>query len=122
MAPYLDDTPAFNQAVDIVTAKSPIVAKSIKLNNAISTPPPVADDFMYDFKYNHALPTTDVLGVEIPVDCDAHKEASGIVAQLEASMSKGDAHAFTGIFLEQGKSHVLSTLQATHERSAESIP
>ncbi|CAH0051909.1 unnamed protein product [Clonostachys solani] len=64
--------------------------------------PPVADDYMYDFKYNHALPTSDVLGLEIPADCDAHKEAQAIVDQLAEVMGKGDAQGFANLFLEYG--------------------
>ncbi|CAG9972548.1 unnamed protein product [Clonostachys byssicola] len=64
--------------------------------------PPVADDFMYDFKYNHALPTTDVLGIEVPSDCNAQVEAEGIVRNLSKAMGAGDAQAFTDMFLEYG--------------------
>lgn len=64
---------------------------------------PVADNFMYDFKYNHSLPTTDVLGVEIPTDCDAQKEAEGIVARLSKATSEGNAQAFAGLFLDYGE-------------------
>lgn len=66
--------------------------------------PPVADDFMYDFKYNHALPTTDVLGIEIPSNCNAQVEAEGIVKNLSNAMGAGDAQAFTDLFLEYGES------------------
>ncbi|CAG9983709.1 unnamed protein product [Clonostachys byssicola] len=64
--------------------------------------PPVADNYMYDFKYNHALPTSDVLGLEIPADCDAEKEAQRIVDQLAEVMGKGDAQGFANMFLEYG--------------------
>jgi hypothetical protein len=37
--------------------------------------PPIADNYMYDFKYNHALPTIDALGLDIPADVDAEKQA-----------------------------------------------
>ena len=68
-----------------------------------NVPKPVADDFMYDFKYNHSLPTTDGLGVDIPADCDAQKEAEGIVARLSTATSEGDAQAFAALFLDYGK-------------------
>jgi hypothetical protein len=64
---------------------------------------PVADDFMYDFKYNHKLPTTDVLGIEILQDCDAAREAEGIVARLSTATSDADAKAFAELFLDYGK-------------------
>lgn len=69
---------------------------------AIEAKPPVDDNFMYDFKYNHPLPTSDVLGIEIPADCDAQKEAQSLFVRLEDVMSKGDANAFADLFLESG--------------------
>ncbi|KAL2850502.1 hypothetical protein BJX68DRAFT_255200 [Aspergillus pseudodeflectus] len=63
---------------------------------------PVADDFMYDFKYNHTLPTTDILGIDIHKDCDARKEAEGIVARLATSISEADARGFADLFLDHG--------------------
>ncbi|KAH8655831.1 hypothetical protein BX600DRAFT_401790 [Xylariales sp. PMI_506] len=57
---------------------------------------------MYDFKYNHALPTTDVLGVRIPQDCNAQSEAEGIVKLLSDALGAGNAEAFADIFLESG--------------------
>lgn len=63
---------------------------------------PVADDFMYDFKYNHSLPTTAVLGVKVPIDCDAQKEAESIVSCLSTATAEGDAQAFAGLFLDYG--------------------
>ncbi|KAK2600060.1 hypothetical protein QQS21_005224 [Conoideocrella luteorostrata] len=64
--------------------------------------PPVADDYMYDFKYNHALPTMDVLGIEIPANTDAQKEAEGIVHKLSDVLAKGDAQDFADLFLDYG--------------------
>lgn len=65
--------------------------------------PPVADDFMYDFKYNHPLPTTNDVAIAIPQDCDAQKEANGIVARLAETLDNADAEAFTEMFLEHGR-------------------
>lgn len=93
MAPHVQEP-----AVPIPVSK----AKSVVFNHD-NVSKPVADDFMYDFKYNHSLPTTDVLGVDIPADCDAQKEAEGIVARLETATTKGDAHAFAALFLDYGK-------------------
>ena len=67
-----------------------------------NVPKPVADDFMYDFKFNHPLPTTDILGVEIPANCDAQKEAESIVSRLSEVLGSGDAQGFTDLFLEYG--------------------
>ena len=66
--------------------------------------PPVADDFMYDFEYNHPLPTTDLLGIEIPANCNAQVEAEGIVERISNAMGKGDVEAFTDLFLDYGES------------------
>ncbi|TDZ31472.1 hypothetical protein C8035_v001365 [Colletotrichum spinosum] len=65
-----------------VAAKAAL--KQAQVNGAAAERPPVADDYMYDFKYNHPLPTTDVLGVQIPRDCAR------------------DAKAFADLFLEHG--------------------
>lgn len=66
------------------------------------TPPPVADDFMYDFQFNHSLPTYGHGAVEIPEDCDAQVEAESIIHNLSLAMGSGDAQAFTALFLEFG--------------------
>ncbi|KAJ0417662.1 hypothetical protein BJY00DRAFT_325477 [Aspergillus carlsbadensis] len=63
---------------------------------------PVTDDFMYDFKYNHRLPTTDILGVDIPKNCDAKKAAEGIVARLSTATTEANAQAFADLFLDHG--------------------
>ncbi|KAL3458790.1 hypothetical protein BJX64DRAFT_301721 [Aspergillus heterothallicus] len=93
MAPHVQE-PAVSTTFNITP-------KSVVLNHD-HVQKPVAGDFMYDFKYNHSLPTVDVLGVEIPVDCDAQKEAEGIVARLSAATADTDAHAFAGLFLDYG--------------------
>lgn len=100
MAPYIDvHDAATDSNVDISRLKSEVGVAKL----AATEKPPVADDFMYDFKYNHALPTFDVLGIEIPADCDAQKEAEAILASLSDALGKGDAQAFTDLFLEYGK-------------------
>lgn len=65
-------------------------------------PPPVADNFMYDFKYNHALPTLDVLGVSIDESTDPMAEALELREQLESALSSGNAAAFADMFLPYG--------------------
>lgn len=94
MAPYVQDI----VAEDIANLASP---KPFVLDHD-NVPKPVADDFMYDFKYNHPLPTKDVLGIDIPADCDAQKEAEGIVSRLTEATAANDADAFTSLFLEHG--------------------
>lgn len=101
MALHADHESAFDAHVDFADLKDKVVIEHVEL---VATPkPPVADDFMYEFKYNHALPTTSVLGVDIPADCDAQKEAGTIVARLSEAMGNGDAQAFTDLFLENGE-------------------
>ena len=43
-----------------------------------------------------------LLGLDIPADCNAKKEAQGIVDQLENVTKNGDAAAFADLFLEYG--------------------
>jgi hypothetical protein len=99
MAPYLQQQEAAGAGL---APKAKLQSESAVLDHGPAKKP-VADDFMYDFKYNHSLPTTDTLGVEIPTDCDAQKEAAGIVVALSAATSAGDAQAFASIFLDYGK-------------------
>jgi hypothetical protein len=83
--------------------------------------PPVADDFMYDFKYNHPLPTTELLGTEIPADCDAQAEAEGIVGKLSSAMGQRDADAFTDLFLDYGESFYASYLASALRKDEDGI-
>ncbi|CAK7233182.1 hypothetical protein SEUCBS140593_008517 [Sporothrix eucalyptigena] len=85
----------------------PVVTKTVdqataKKQYSIEPNPPVADDYLYAFKYNHELPTVDVLGVDIPADINPQKEAEGIVAKLTKVLGSGDADGFTDLFLEYG--------------------
>lgn len=98
MAPFAFDSLA-DDAIYMANSKP----KSVVSNgNGVSKP--VADNFMYDFKYNHCLPTTDILGVDVPVGCDAQKEAEAIVVCLSGAMSTGNAKAFAGLFIDYGSS------------------
>ncbi|WVW81123.1 hypothetical protein I302_103114 [Kwoniella bestiolae CBS 10118] len=63
---------------------------------------PLADNYMYDFKYNHSLPTIQYLGQDIAQDINPLKEAENIVAQLTDILGKGDGAAFADLFLEYG--------------------
>ncbi|KAK6201783.1 hypothetical protein LQW54_009362 [Pestalotiopsis sp. IQ-011] len=86
---------------DVAALKAKASSKLAEVNGTTERPP-VADDYMYDFKYNHALPTTDVLGVKIPQDCDAQAEAESIVKRLSEALGAGNAEAFADLFLEYG--------------------
>lgn len=94
---------AVGNKVDIADLKDQVVEHVVELD--ADPKPTVADNYMYDFKYNHPLPTSDVLATEIPADCDAQKEADSIVARLSDVMGKGDARAFADMFLEYGGPH-----------------
>ncbi|KAJ0104373.1 hypothetical protein J7T55_011157 [Diaporthe amygdali] len=101
MAPYINShESAIDDTVDTSHVKSKIGVSQIRLESTAK--PPVADDYMYDFKYNHALPTSDVLQIEIPDDCEAQKEARSIVSRLSEVLGKGDAQGFADLFLEYG--------------------
>lgn len=97
MAPYIQESAGAKPV-----SKASLQSESAVLNHD-QVLKPVADDFMYDFKYSHSLPTTDILGVKIPTDCDAQKEAEEIVARLSTATSEGDAQAFAGLFLDYGE-------------------
>ncbi|CAN9316861.1 unnamed protein product [Alternaria alternata] len=88
----------------IDTIPAPEIKTDIVIGKNEVPKPPVADDFMYDFKYNHPLPTTEILGIDIPADCNAQLEAEGIVEKLSTVMRKGDANAFADLFLDYGES------------------
>ncbi|KAL4938695.1 hypothetical protein BDV06DRAFT_225748 [Aspergillus oleicola] len=96
MAPYVQEDAGADPII-----KADLLPESAVLNHD-KVPKPVADDFMYDFKYNHSLPTTEILGIDIPTDCDAKKEAQGILARLSTATSEGNAQAFAGLFLDYG--------------------
>jgi len=101
MAPHAINDDFVNHSVGIANIKSQVLVRQIELD--VKSAPPVADEFMYDFKYNHALPTSDVLGVSVPLDCDASTEAEDIIARLSKAMKDGDATAFTELFLDYGR-------------------
>jgi hypothetical protein len=93
------------EVVDIPNAKglqSKIVNGHVELEKEV--PPPVADNFMYDFKYNHSLPTIDALGAEIPSGTDANQIAESLAAELSTAWSGGNGDQFAEMFLDYGKS------------------
>lgn len=97
MAPFVQDAAGAD-----VGPQTRIQSKKVTLNHD-QVQKPVADDFMYDFKYNHSLPTTDVLGIDIPADCDAQKEAETIITNLSKATAEENAQAFAELFLDHGK-------------------
>lgn len=102
MAPYINaHESAIDNDVDINRLKAQVGISEVEVESTAK--PPVPDDYLYDFKYNHPLPTSDVLGIEISNDCDAQKEAESIMACLSDAMGKGDAQGFADMFLEHGE-------------------
>ncbi|RSH77074.1 uncharacterized protein EHS24_003701 [Apiotrichum porosum] len=61
---------------------------------------PVADDYMYDFKYNAPLPTLERLGTDFAEDTDAVKIAEDFLVTLQAAFA--DPAKFTSLFIEDG--------------------
>jgi hypothetical protein len=47
-----------NRKVDVTDVKPQVVVRHLE-----EPKPPVADNHMYDFKYNHRLPNLDILGI-----------------------------------------------------------
>jgi len=94
---------AVHELVDIPHAKgqqSKIVNGHVELETV--APAPVADNFMYDFKYNHPLPTIDALGADIPHDSDPNQIAESLAADLSTAWSSETGDQFAGMFLDYG--------------------
>lgn len=87
--------------VNIADLKAKVVGDHVEVVE--DHKPPVADDFMYDFKYNHSLPTNEALGHDVPADVDANHEAEKLTRLLEQALSTGNAQAFTDLFLDYGR-------------------
>lgn len=100
MAPTATSFPEAGADVDIANLKAKVVAGHVEVVE--DHKPPVADDFMYDFKYNHTLPTIDALGVDIPQSVNAQVEAEALVQTLLQVLGKGDAPSFAELFLDYG--------------------
>lgn len=68
---------------------------------------PVADDFMYAFKYNSPLPThdgkTDIIDFAAEDEHNKKDIANQFVKELEQIVQAKDADAFAGLFLNSGK-------------------
>ncbi|KAE8375835.1 putative flavo protein [Aspergillus bertholletiae] len=66
---------------------------------------PIADDFMYAFKYNSPLPThgtTDILDFTADEEASRQVIADQFVKELEHIIQGGDSKAFAGLFLDNG--------------------
>ncbi|KAJ4294208.1 hypothetical protein N0V90_007898 [Kalmusia sp. IMI 367209] len=100
MAPIAVHESVIDHKVDMADLKAKVIVNDIELETTPKAPLP--DDFMYDFKYNHPLPTSTILGIDVPAHCDARQEAESIVAGISEVMGKGDARRFTEMFWEYG--------------------
>lgn len=99
MAPTAVSAP--DAEVKIADLKAKIVNEHVEVE--VEPKLPVADNYMYDFKYNHSLPTIDVLGQDVQGNVNAEEAARALVSQLEDVLGSGDAHGFAGLFLEYGE-------------------
>lgn len=88
-------------SIDLANLKAKVVNHQVEVETIPR--PPVADNFMYDFKYNHELPTTNFLGREIPAELDAQAAAEDIADRLAECLGTGDAAAFTDLFADYGE-------------------
>lgn len=68
---------------------------------------PVADDYMYAFKYNFPLPAHgkggDVLDFTPEEEADAGAIAGRFLKELEQVIESRDAEAFAGLFVDSGE-------------------
>lgn len=75
---------------------------------------PVADDFMYAFKYNFPLPThnegSDVLDFTQDDEASADIIAEQFLKKFEQIIQSRDAKEFANLFLDSGKSALWSDL------------
>lgn len=92
------------QAVELPDIKTKVVNHEVEVE--ITTKPPVDDNYMYDFRYNHALPTIDEFHHDIPTDIDADRTAQDFLDKLEIALGAEDAVAFADLFLEHGMPEV----------------
>lgn len=107
------DSPTHTVSAQIADLKAKAAAKSLNgleakvVDGKVKvqhSPSPLADDYMYDFQYNHSLPTHDALGVAVADDVDATKVAESLVAQLSDILGSGKAQEFADLFIEYGQS------------------
>ncbi|KAM0749427.1 FAD/NAD(P)-binding domain-containing protein [Meredithblackwellia eburnea MCA 4105] len=57
---------------------------------------------MYDFKFNHPLPTTDTLALPVDDTVDPVKQAQELVDKLSFVWGNSDAQGFTDLFVDYG--------------------
>ncbi|OCF40872.1 flavin-containing monooxygenase [Kwoniella heveanensis CBS 569] len=88
------------QNVAAADLKAKVVEGSIEIEKSPKLP--LADNYMYDFKYNHSLPTIESLGSNIADNVDPIEAAQGIIGQLSEAWGNGDANGFTDLFLDYG--------------------
>lgn len=100
MAPVALAEPA-RSTTDFVDLKSKLVDGHVEIEK--SPAPPVPDNYMYDFKYNHELPTVDFLGSEIPTSTNAQQEGQAFVDTLAKVWADGDGDGFASLFADFGE-------------------
>lgn len=79
-----------------------------------TTQKPVADDYMYSFKYNFPLPTygdgTDVLDFDADEESQSCDVAERFLKEFEQIIQSRDAKAFADLFLQGGEFGTYGTL------------
>jgi len=68
---------------------------------AVNDQKPVADDYMYDFKYNAPLPFIGKEAIEVD-DSAVQTLSEAFATDLYAALKNNDAKAFSGLFLPNG--------------------
>jgi len=88
-------------SVDTAASLKTRVAES---HAAVNKRKPVADDYMYDFKYNAPLP---FLSKEITSvgDVNVQPLVDSLYTKLSSALIEKDAKAFAGLFLTDGECH-----------------
>lgn len=113
------DSPSHTVSAQITDLKARAASKSLNgleakvVDGKVQvqhSPSPLADDYMYDFQYNHSLPTHDALGVAVTDDVDATKVAEDLVAQLSDVLGNGRAQEFADLFIEYGQCFLPSSV------------
>ena len=85
-------------SVETIASLKARVAES---HAAVNERKPVADDYMYDFKYNAPLPFLGKEATEVD-DASVQSRAEDLVQRLSEALKNKDAEAFSELFLPNG--------------------
>lgn len=107
------ETPIFNKNDLLKVQHAPFTYRNTTCKK------PVADDYMYAFKYNFPLPTyndgTNVLDFTQKDESGLEAIALRVLKQMEQVIQSRDSQAFADMFLDCGKFRVpMRTRQSQH--------